>query len=630
MKRAFQAILLAFILFGWMLVAAALPADAVQDVREWPSNGLPVVSNWNTLGYDANWHVDQARAGNRFIPSFKFNPLDRESPLSRGPTLTPVNEAFMRVNRIPIGLRSDNWATNITQLKRLPIALESIPNSPVVWTIKGGVLGDEGIADCFGPAPVWRDAGTKWATQSGLIADLQKRFPDAAYLLLGDNNEANVDFVGRYADTTTNDKTGITTSTWKPALETLSLRVRDFAVNHTPAEFAAEFAARRDTQYNELSAGFSDGLGPWKGRVYTEAYKVGTVQAFYGDQFGHYDGGGSPLYVSGNSNGITADFTNPDWFKIFYISPISLKFEAENPKHFREWFIQFYPGTAFEGYKAGRHAIMTPERIEAWVQWLCWVSRGNHRGLNLRCFTETREKPTNSFLDSDASRKIVTDAGNPELIALTEEDYFRPVMTTANKIAENPILRRFFVDGNAVQTGTNPLNEVRAFTSYKPIVFPQPGQPDDGFRLLDCDLNTPRSNWIWLPGPNARGKINPNISIKVWGTATELKGDYLVHLWTPCVLTGQCTITIPGAGVPLPVAGAGMLPQPASFTVDVPQPNSYVVIHKGKVLTLDEYATAIAKTPFDLWLESRPDLAGEPVDVLRVIFKVNNPPIGMK
>ena len=537
--------------------------DAIEDLRAWPLNGLPIVSNWNTGGYLPDWHVDQVRLGNRFLPSFKFNPLGSQSPKSLGPKLRPENEAFLRDNRIPLSLRSDNVATNITTLPRLPIAPESIPLSGVVWTIKNGQLGDEGIADCFGPSQVWFDSGKKWASQSGFVADLQRRFPEAAYVVLGDNNESAVDSIGRY----------VSGGAWKPNLESLSVRVGYYAEDHTPAEFATEFALRRDSQYKAHFSGFGDdGLTAWKGRLLTEAYKIGTVQPAYTDQFGHYDGGGSPLYVSGAGNGTTGDFTSSDWFKVYYSSPINLKAEAENPKHFREWFVQFFPGTAFDGYRLGRHEIITPAHIEAWAQWLLWSTRGNGRGINLRYFTETKQTPTNPFLDSDLSRQIVTDAGHPELIGLTEEDYIKPLMRAVNRIAENDTLRRFFQYGRAVQTGTHPANEIRAFTATPATVFPPAGQPDDGFRLLECDVNTPRSQWVRQPAANVRGAFNP-IQIKVWGNATELDGEYHVFIWCPCPRPLSCNITLPnGWKFPVTITEPGMdfvVKPKAGFDVEI-------------------------------------------------------------
>jgi hypothetical protein len=546
--------------------------DAIEDLVNWPSNGLAVVSCWNTGGYSADWHADQVRTrptpddkiGNRFLPSFKLNPLGSQSPKSLGPKLRPENEAFLRDNRIPLSLRSDNVASNVTTLDRLPIALESIPNSPVIWTIKDGVLNDGAVADCFGPTKVWLDAGLKWAEKSGFILDLQKRFPDAAFVLLGDNNESNVDSIGRY----------VAGNSWKPNLETLSLRVHDYAATHTPADFALEFADRRDWQYKQHFAGFNIGLTEWIGRLLTEAYKIGTVQPAYTDQFGHYDGGGSPLYVSGAGNGTTGDFTSSDWFKVYYSSPINLQAEADNPRHFREWFIQFFPGTAFDGYRLGRHEVITPDHIEAWAQWLLWSTRGNGRGINLRYFTETGQKPKNPFLDTDLSRQIVTDAGHPELVDLKEEDYIKPLMRAVTRIAENETLRRFFQHGNAVQTGTHPANEIRAFTTTPATVFPPAGQPDDGFRLLDCDVNTPRSQWVRPPGPNSRGAFNP-ISIKVWATATELDGEYEINIWCPCPRPLSCNITLPnGWKFPVTITEPGMdfvLKPKAGFDVEVVQ-----------------------------------------------------------
>jgi hypothetical protein len=159
-------------------------------------------------------------------------------------------------------------------------------------------------------------------------------------------------------------------------------------------------------------------------------------------------------------------------------------------------------------------------------------------------------------------------------VDLKQEDYIKPLMRAVNRIAENPTLRKFFQDGRAVQTGTHPGNEVRAFTTTPATVFPPAGQPDDGFRLLECDANTPRSQWVREPKANVRGAFNP-ISIKVWGTATELDGSYLVHLWTPCKVPFFCNVTLPnGWRVPVTMTEPNeyrLVKPKAGFDVEVVQ-----------------------------------------------------------
>lgn len=563
-----------------ILLLAALPVRAddpqhVQDLRDWQALGLPIVSNWNTGGFQFDWHVEQVRSGNRFLPTVKLNILSPTSPSEIGPKLKRENEAFVRDNGIPLSIRTDNIATILTKLPRLPLAPDSIPNSPVVWTIKNGVLGDEAIADVFGPSAIWRRAGEQWG-RSGLVTDLQRRFPDAPYIVLADNNESNVDKFARYVNGAPNpDYYPDRINSWLPQLETLSVRVRDYAASgKTPDDFRREFNVRTDAQYNGLFSGFNDSLTAWKGRLLTEAYGIGTSandwdvksSKQYNPLFGRYDGGGSALYVGSS---ITSDFTSPDWFGVYFASPIHLKAESLNPKHFREVFLNLSPGGCFGGYQAGKHEIITEERYAAHVQWLLWSLKGDRRPVNLRYWVSNANKPTSPLCDTDAARKIVTDAGYPELATATEEMPIRAVNAAVNKILDNPTLRKFWIDGKPVQTGTHPGNEIRYYTTNKPRVFPQPGDSDEGFRLLDCDLNTPRSQWIRQPGPNTRGGYNP-ISIKVWGTATESDGAYLVQLWSPCKLSGTCKVTIPGVD--------------KLIEMPVPQPLVYRVVRAGWVV----------------------------------------------
>jgi hypothetical protein len=573
----------------------------IKDLQEWPHNGLPVASCWNTGGFVFDWHVNQARLGYRFIPSVKLNQVNPQSGTTLGPKLLAVNETFLRDSRLGICLRADNLAGVITALDRLPIALESIPNSPVVWSIRARVfpvldangkpvldlatgkpktftavtLGDEAIADTFGPPSIWDKAGYDWA-KVAFLGDLQKRFPNAAFVLLADNNESNKESTASYVLGTTKDKYGDYVNVWRTpenlakygavgkTLQELSLRVRDYAQDHTVAEFIEEFNTRQDVLYNSLFSGFNAGLDAWKFKLLTEAYKVGTFNPGYSPQFGHYDGGSGPLYISGGGNGITGDFTSPDWFSVYHYSPIALKAEASNPNHFRTVFIQVFPGATFDGYQAGRHGIVTPEHIAAWAQWILWSVKGNKRGVNLRYFEESKRKPTDPFYTSDAAKKIVSDAGYPEMANLTEEDFIRPLMVAVNTICDDPVLREFFVYGKPVQAGTHPDSEIQYFTTNLPKVFPPLGEPDDGFRLLECDLNTQRSQWVIKPGPNKRGGINPATKIVVWPTATERDGSYLVHLWTPpCPLPLDCKITLPNG---------------YQFSVTITKPNEYVLV----------------------------------------------------
>jgi hypothetical protein len=92
--------------------------------------------------------------------------------------------------------------------------------------------------------------------------------------------------------------------------------------------------------------------------------------------------------------------------------------------------------------------------------------------------------------------------------------------------------------------------------------------------LLECDVNTPRSQWVREPKANVRGAFNP-ISIKVWGNATELDGEYHVFIWCPCPRPLSCNITLPnGWRFPVTITEPGMdfvVKPKAGFDVEVVQ-----------------------------------------------------------
>lgn len=586
--RSFKrCLVLLVILLILIAVARVRAADPVADVKNWHRDGLPICANWNTFGFSFDWHVEQVRAGNRLLPTLKLPVLTPdEFKNSAAPTLKPDNAAFLRDNRLPICIRTDNVATVITRLPRLPKTIENLPLSPVVWTLKGGVLDDEAIADVFGPVQSWSDAGAQWA-QMKIMRELQIQFPFPAYVVLADNNEANRDKPDRYWEPVV-DGTGRAIQTnnggfqmrWKPLdmIERLSIRTRDFASEHTIDEQRHVSHANHNEKYNALFAAFRDTLTPGWRELLTEGYAVGTftttgdidVSDQYDYQFGHYDGGGSSLYINGDADSqwsartTLSDFTSPAWFKVYHLTPSAERAESINPKHFREVFLMMSGAATYNGLQRGRHAMMTPDASAGHLQWLLWSIKGDRRPVMLRYWLGNQTGPTTPFFATDAARKIVNDLGFPEIANGTQAMYVNAMMSAVNTILDNPTLRKFWQDGTPVCTGTHPEFEIRWKEGAKPVTYPVDG-PNKSWRLLDVDVNTPRSKWINQPTVNSRGGYTRDMQIKVWGTATELDGDFLVHLWTPCKLDGTVRFTIPGAG---------------TFEVPAPAQNSYWLVKK--------------------------------------------------
>lgn len=561
----------------------------IEDIKNFMQEGLPIAAHWNTGGFVFDWHVEKIKAGNRMIPSIKYNVFPSTQPTSLPPKLKPENETFLRENGLPICLRTDNIPQNFTNDKRLPEVEASIPISPLVWskvettTPSGTVVSykDEGICDPFADVSLWSTLGQKWGS-TNYVTQIQQRFPNAAYVVIADNNESNYDNPTRYLDTTFDkynkiacDKYGNRICVWKSQtiLPSLSVRTAEYAKTHSVEEYTSQFYTNRNQQYKALYDGFNNALTPWKGRLYSEGYKIGgqsLVGGIYNPGLDRYNMcGGGQMYVS---SGAGADFTSSDYFKMYNNIPRYEYVENINPvAHVREVFLSLAGGAAYKSCMAGIHDFITPELYAAHIQWLMWSQKGVKRPLMLRYWIGNAWTPSTPIF-SAAQKADLESIGKSEYANLTEEDYYGAVLKSINLVCEHPVLRDFWQNGVPVVTGKHPENEILQFTFSTPIEYPPIGYPDNRWRLLDCSLNTPRENWIRLPKTNAPGGYNP-ISIKVWGTATELNGAYLCHFWTPCTLTGKMTFTLP-VGV---------------YEIDVPKNNSYCIVYKNRVLTLDEY-----------------------------------------
>src|SRR6185295_1791864 len=132
----------------------------------------------------------------------------------------------------------------------LPNVYSSIPNSPLAWRLKGGLLDQQPIIDCFGPSSIWSTEGGLWG-RSPMLTNLQARHPTPSYLVFVENNEGPYEKIKRYAqlDNRHFNSYGYPLQTWLPSgtLKSLSLRMRDRVAdllkanpNSTPFDFQPE------------------------------------------------------------------------------------------------------------------------------------------------------------------------------------------------------------------------------------------------------------------------------------------------------------------------------------------------------------------------------------------------------
>jgi len=543
----------------------------IDDIRDWRS-GLPMVAHWNTGGHNFDWHVDQVRAGGRVLPTMKYDILtqlvkDKTTGAYLGalPPMSDATKAFVKDNRLPVSLRTDNIGSIAVQWPRPAKDLANIDLSAVPFAVLAdGSIDDRGVPEYFADLSLWRQFGALWAS-SRYMRTVQSLFPYVPYFVFAENNEINqkvndylVDILSDKGKQTF-DQYGNAFKTYRANMEGASVRIAEYAKSHTVDEFQHEFYLRRVALYRGLFESFDSMLTQWRGRMLTECYSGIASNGTGGDiswtpWYSHnraiFDGGGPPVYVKTDDTLETWNHTGPSWFRFSQTIPAFEQAEANSPgKEFRELFVTISGTGATKGKQAGLHEVITPRLHGASLQWLLWSTKGVRVPYLLRYWTGNAEKPTDILFD-----------------AYTKQRYFDAAVDAVNTICENETLRAFWLDGEPVVTGRHPSTEIRNDLDRVPPVYPLPLAKDTRWRLLEVDLNTPRSQYVVPPGTNTRGGYVAGLSIKVWATAVKLGERYLVYAWSPCSLVGTCKVTIPEIG---------------TFEIPVPQPSAYHVIERA-------------------------------------------------
>jgi hypothetical protein len=568
----------AIVVFRCLDLAAQTPTHT-QDLRDWRTLGLPVAATWNTGGYTWQYHVDQVRQGHRFLPSIRVpaSSADANTPakVDQNLLLTEDGWAYLRANNVPICLRTTNLAEAfVLPLYRLPKVATNIPKSPIVWSMKAGVLDDEKISDNFGPPSIWGTEGNLWA-KSYLLQTLQTKHPSPAYLVLVDNNEVGYEKLSRYVKTDSKIRNafGYPTQTWLPpaTLLTLSIRMNDRVAqlvkanpNASPHDFLPEYWSHRKTHYSTFFAGFNGGLDAgWKDKLSTVGYRAmddarAARPAMFFDELGYapeltyFDAGCEPVYCSGDT---LTDFTSADHLGVLNLIPAWETARKRNPKAYRELSLFFTDGAAYVSAKAGRHEVMTPARYEGYIQWLLWSIHDPGVPVILRRFSGNAEKPGDLLFRADQFATL-DQLGASELKSATSETYLKAIISAVNRVCSNATLRNFWLKGTPVVVPGlgHPAKQTSTYAAY-----PQAGDADNRWRFLECSANPPRANW----------KITGGIvtdKIKVWAVATRLTDSALVFAWSPCKLAGTVNVTVPNLG---------------TFKIDAPQPWGYWVVKAG-------------------------------------------------
>lgn len=500
----------------WLLTAFAFllalgaecaRADNVQDLRQWPTLGLPIAAEWNVDGF-AGWHVQQVQEGRRLLPSIRvpqYAPpgtpgMNANNPKPTATILDSFGDwEFVRSRKVPLCLRTNNICSVFADARYRPPAVAEIENSPVVWRYAAdGSLDTRPLVDPFGADDNWSAEGQLWG-RSHFLTELQARYPQPPFLLLVENNEGPYFNPKLAAD----PKTGA----WLEPLDAHSIRLAEYVATHgaSLAEFWPVLYQRRAEQYKALFAAFDEALSRgWQGKTYTAAY--GATKSTPGPSEADCYDAGSPsvAYIGGGARSNFTALTHGDILR--YDAVWTARREA-NPRAYREISLTIGRSGATNGAAAGKHEVITPARWQGYCEYLLWAMRAESGGVPvlLRHYVGTRSRPDDAF----------------GVEPYTEGDYARAVVAACDFVCEQKTLRHWYRGATALRVEQGPYG-----------------------RLLTCDVNTPRGQWI----DPKKGKVSAEAEIQVWCLGFELRGNTLLVVWSPCVLDDTFLVDVPGRG----------------------------------------------------------------------------------
>ncbi|MGQ0635633.1 MAG: hypothetical protein ACT4QC_13545 [Planctomycetaceae bacterium] len=570
---------IAFILAATATTALAQTTpSAVSDIQNWFTLGLPMAAEWNAEGFPIRWHVDQVRAGRRLLPSVFLPLVDYADQNANNPNLVQrrvkdyaSDFAYINAQGLPICLRTNNIGNSFTNSPRyrFPAVATNIPKSPLQWReLDTGALDQRPICDSQGPASCWQNEGTVWA-DTLYMQTLQSLVKSPKYVLFVENNEAAYDESRTYYNAAANPPT------WKSYddIRDISLRMHDRIkqlrgadATCSPLVLNSEIGLKRRDHYAAFYKAFDAALDAgWRAKMYTAGYgsdlntlwpsSAGPIdQVGYDPQSLSYDAGSPAVYIGDNKY---KDFTALQHAEILNQIPAWDWIRAHTPRSYREVSLALNSPGALGGALAKRHAVMTPARYEGYVQWLLWSIHERGVPVILRHFCSSAKMPSDPYF-STSQFKTLDSLGAGNLKNLRLEDYIRPITASVDRVCTNATLRNFWLKGEPVIVpGITPTHIL--LQKFNSPAYPRSSDPDRRWRVLNCSANKPSSSWYW-DGNKVAGEI------RVWAVATKLDNQALVYAWTPCVMTGKISVSVPGLG---------------TFQIDAPQPWSYWLVKTG-------------------------------------------------
>lgn len=509
---------------------------ATLEAGEGPKYGIWHIDGHTPPLWNTHWINDQIAAGLPMECDIRMvATLEMKSP-KRVDALNASAPVLSQWNGHEIVLRMNNIGPEIDRtIPRLnPTDSATAMRSHMVVVIRDdGTFNEQPTVSPWAGSEAWETAGRLWAT-SAWMSRLQQIIPaPGEIVILRENNEGGrlqlanlwhntrpkrlnskgtavwaevgtpfeklldpvtLQPLGPEWTTYVDDQAKLAIWRWKSDAEldtTVDIRAKNWVAPKRlffPPTFQEEFYALENAQYAALYAAFDANSAPgWQGKLRTVGYG-----GFRENR--QNDAASPPLYLGYYRPKILTDPAYLDSF-LAYRDECDENETRHPDTAWREYSIAINKGPIYEGAlpEVAKHAAVDPESYGGLMRAVAWLFQ--KPGVQFRAIGWESYRTTPAMrLFSDTDLPLLESIGRSDLLAVTIGDYELAVLRAFDLIHKHPVINRYYVEGTT--------------------------------ELLQCDANDP-------------------LNVRVIATATTIAGEErkLLHVWTPCNLTGELTLT---------------------------------------------------------------------------------------
>ncbi len=346
-----------------MLLTASAEAEEVAGDKAPP---LPLAASWNVgkykpgEGYNPDWQVQMIAEGHHIFLTIGMDGpeaqlTDRYAEYCKNALQKAAEQ------KLPICMRSTQWEASLYRLDKYHDLPED--DNPCWVDIDGKI---QKAISPFGPKKWWRQLGKEW-TDSPLVREMQKWYPDPPYIVVLSNNEAR-------------------DLRWHQA-EQSKRYMQQYGAGRSDEFKRKVFGDGYTERYQALLEGMREGLAGWADKAIFIGYNGAIFHIGRWDGWKKYsltipgrisitpfawDGCSPSYYVNGWQGNSDHKGYSPQ------VAGMNLVYQKQwaqsvNPDYFWELSTWFDPKWIRKMEEAGQS--FPPERYRGYITWGMWMTK---------------------------------------------------------------------------------------------------------------------------------------------------------------------------------------------------------------------------------------------------------------